>query len=220
MRYACGMTITLHYAPGSCATVPFITLAEAGAPFDVVALNLAKGEHMTPAFELVNPKHRVPVLVVDGQPVTENLAIQLWIARQYPAARLLPEDPMQQILAISFLSWCGSAIHPAITPNARPQRYCDLPGSEASVRQCAQKLLAEHFGNAEQMLGERAWFFDDRFTTADAYFYWCLRRAAQLGTDLGPYPRCVAHRDRMETRASVQRVLAFEAETLQRFAAA
>lgn len=218
LRYA--MTITLHYAPASCATVPFITLTEAGAAFDVVSLNLAKGEHMTPAFTRVNPKHRVPVLVVDGQPITENLAIQLWIARQYPAARLLPQDPTQEILAISFLSWCGSAIHPAITPNARPQRYCDLPGSEASVRRCAQTLLAEHFGNAEQMLGERDWFFDDRFTSADAYFYWCLRRASQLDTDLSAFPRCLAHRARMEARASVQQVLAYEAETQRRFAAA
>lgn len=214
------MKLSLHYAPLSCATVPFITLTEAGAAFDVVALNLAKGEHMTPAFERVNPKHRVPVLVVDEQPITENLALQLWIARQYPAARLLPEDPMQQILAVSFLSWCGSAIHPAITPNARPQRYCDLPGSEESVRRCAQKLLAEHFGNAEQMLGERAWFFDDRFTAADAYFYWCFRRASQFDFDLSPFVRCLAHRARMETRASVQHVLAFEAESLRRFAAA
>lgn len=214
------MTITLYYAPASCATVPFIALEEAGAPYDVKAVNLAKGEHMTPAFDRFNPKHRVPVLVVDEQPITENLAIQLWIARQFPAARLLPQDPMQQILAISFLSWCGSAIHPAITPNARPQRYCDLPGSEESVRRCAQKLLAEHFGNAEQMLGEREWFFDDRFTTADAYFFWCLRRAAQCNVDLSAFPRCNAHRARMETRASVQKVLAFEAETQQRFAAA
>jgi glutathione S-transferase len=214
------MTITLYYAPGSCAMAPFIALTEAGAAFDVKAINLAKGEQMTAEFDRVNPKHRVPVLVVDGQPITENLAIQLWIARQYPATQLLPHDPMQQILAISFLSWCGSAIHPAITPNARPQRYCDLPGSEESVRRCAQKLLAEHFGNAEQMLGERAWFFGDHFTTADAYFYWCLRRASQVNTDLSAFPRCLAHRARMEARASVQQVLAFEAETLQRFAAA
>lgn len=214
------MQIALLYAPRSCALVPLIDLYEAGASFDLKPVNLGAGQHLGPEFDRLNPKHRVPVLVIDGEPLTENVAIQLWIARQFPAARLLPDDPMQQLHAISFLSWCASAIHPAITPNARPQRYCDLPGSEEAVRRCAQHLLAEHFANAEQMLGEREWLFDDRFTTADAYLFWCLRRAAQLDTDLAPYPRCRAHMDRMAARPSVQRATATEAEVQRGFTAA
>lgn len=217
-------SLALHFAPNTCATAPFILLHEAGATFDVVAVNLQKGAHMTPAFEQLNRKHRVPVLVVDGEPVTENVAILLWIAQQFPAAGLLPEataaDPLAQVKAISFLAWCASAIHPAITPNARPQRFCDLPGSEDSVRRCAQKLLAEHFGNAEAMLGDRPWFFADRFTAADAYFFWCLRRAMQLGFDASAVPGCVAHQQRVMARPAVQRVLAHEADIQRDFAAA
>lgn len=213
------MTLALHYAPLSCALVPLIALHEAEATFDLVPVNLAKGEHLGAEFDRVNPKHRVPVLVIDGEPLTENLAIQLWIARQFPAARLLPGEPMRQLQAISFLSWCASAIHPAITPNARPQRYCDLPGSEDAVRRCAQKLLAEHFGNAERMLGERDWLFDDHFTTADGYLFWCVRRAGQLGVDLTPYPRCSAHLARVGARPAAERAIARETEVLRAFAA-
>ena len=39
------MDIKLYYAPTTCALAPYITLTEAGADFETVALNFRKGEH-------------------------------------------------------------------------------------------------------------------------------------------------------------------------------
>jgi len=103
------MQLILNYAPNACSLVPYslvpyVTLTEAGAPFEVHPLNFRKSQHMTPEYLQLNPKHKVPVLVIDGAPLTENVAIQVWIARHFPAARLLPADPMQELLAISLLA--------------------------------------------------------------------------------------------------------------------
>ena len=198
--------------------VPYIALTEAEARFDVRPVNLQKGEHRTPEFQLLNPKQSVPVLVVDGTPLTENVAILCWIARNFSDAALLPTDPVQEFKAIAFLAWCASGIHPRLTPNFIPQRYCDLPGSEESVRRCAQKLLVMSYAIAEDSLADgRDWFFE-AFTAADAYFFWCFRRGGQFGVDLSPFPHCTAHFERMKRRASVQRLLDFERDTLQAFA--
>jgi glutathione S-transferase len=213
------MQLTLFYTPIACSLVPYITLTEAGADFEVKAINMKKGEHLTPDYLKLNPRHRVPVLVIDGEPLAENVAIQLWIARQFPNAKLLPSDPMQQIQAISRMAWCASGIHPTLTPNALPQRYCDLPGAEDSVRRCAQKLLLENYQIADDLLAGRKWFFD-HFTTVDAYFYWCFRRGTIFNVDVSPFKHCLAHMQRMEQRPSVQKLLAFEKRTLEAFAAA
>jgi glutathione S-transferase len=210
------MKLDLFYAPITCSMVPYILLTEAGAEFDVQALDFRKGEHLGADFLRVNPRHKVPVLVIDGEPLMENVAIQIWIARQFPAAKLLP-DGFQEIKAISFLSWCSSGIHPALTPNAKPQVYCDLPGSEDSVKRCAQKLSLENYQLAETMLVGRDWFFD-RFSCADVYFFWCFRRGMQFKMDLSGLPNCHAHFARMQQRPSVQKLLAFEAQTLAAFA--
>jgi glutathione S-transferase len=114
------MTLQLYYTPVACSMVPYINLTEAQADFEVMPLNFSKGEHMSPEYLRLNPKHRVPVLMIDGEPLTESVAINPWIARTFP----------------------------------------DAPDSEESVKQCAQKLLAEHFGIADALLAGREWFFD------------------------------------------------------------
>ena len=211
------MRPVLYFAPQSCALVPLITLTEAGADFELRPLNMRKGEHMTPQYLQLNPKHRVPLLLIDGEPLSENVAIQIWIARHFPQAGLLPDDPLQEIQAISLMAWFASGIHPALTPNARPERYCDLPDSAESVRRCAQKLLAEHYRIADDRLAGREWFFD-RFTAVDAYFFWCFRRGGQFGMDTSVFPHCTAHLQRASERASVQQAVATETRLLEEFA--
>ena len=213
------MKLTLYYAPMTCALVPYVTLTEAGADFDVRNINTRNGQNRSPEFLAVNPKHKVPVLVIDGEPLTENVAIQIWIARQFPGARLLPAEPGADIKAISLMGWFGSTIHPHLTPNARPQNYCDLPGSEESVKRVANKLLFEDLALADRLLSGRQWFFE-HFTAPDAYFFWCFRRAMSFKIDVSAFTNCVAHFEGVKQRASVQKVLAYEKQVQDEFARA
>jgi glutathione S-transferase len=213
------MKLTLYYAPHTCALVPFVTLSEAGADFEVRDLNTRANHHKTPEFLALNPKHKVPVLLIDGEPLTENVAIQLFIARQFPDARLLPGDSRTEIKAISLMAWFASTIHPHLTPNARPENYCDLPGSAESVKRAANKLLFEDFAIADELLAGREWFFD-HFSAPDAYFFWCFRRALSFNLDLSAFGHCRAHFDRMLERPSVRKVLAHEKQVQEAFARA
>jgi len=199
--------------------VPFVTLTEAGAEFDVHNINTRNGQNHKPEFLKLNPKHKVPVLVIDGEPLTENVALQIWIARRFPAAKLLPADPKDEIKAISLMAFCASGIHPHLTPNARPQNYCDLPGSEESVKRVANKLLFEDLKVVDDLLAGREWFFA-HFTACDAYFFWCFKRALSFKLDLAAFGNCNAHFGRMCQRPSVQKVLAYEKKVQEEFARA
>jgi len=208
--------LELFYSPTACSLVSYIALKEAGAPFEVHPINLGKKEHMSEKYLEINPKHRVPILVIDGEPLTENIAIILWIDQNFPNANLLPKDSMQRAQAISILAWCASGIHPALTPNALPQRYCDLPNTAENVKQCAQKLLTEYFSIAENMLRKKTWFFDS-FSFADIYFFWCFRRAKQFDIDLNHFINCQSHFKNMLTREYTQELIRFEQDILEKF---
>ena len=144
------MDLTLCYAPMACSLVAYVNLTEAGAPFKVRTVNTGAKEQKSADYLAVNPKGKVPVLLVDGYPLTENVAIQQFIARSFPAAKLLPAG-FDEFKAISLMSWFTSTIHPHLTPNARPENYCDIPEAYDGVKRVAQKLLFEDLKIAENL---------------------------------------------------------------------
>jgi len=213
------MKIELYVAPNTCALAPYVTLTEANATFEARPLNFRKHQQMSPDYLKLNPKHKVPLLVVDGQTLTENAAIHLWVARNFPHAKLMPADPWQQLQAISIHSWCSSGIHPYLSRINNPARVCDVPGAEPSVLKAATALLFESYAIADAMLKGREFFFD-HFTAADAHFFWCMRRGSQFDLDLSGFPHALSHFERMKARPSVQKFFAFEQSVLAEFAKA
>ncbi len=213
------MNIVLYYAPVTCALAPYVTLTEANAKFEVRPLNLRKGQQNMPEYLKLNPKHKVPLLIVDGKILSESTAIQIWIARTFPQAKLLPSDPWEELKAIGLHSWCSGGIHPFLARINAPPRVCDVPGAEASVKKLAADNLKENFKIADDLLAGREFFFD-HFTAPDAHFFWCYRRAKQFELDLSEFKNCNAHFDRMLQRPSVQKVYAFEKSVQDDFAKA
>lgn len=213
------MDITLYYAPITCALAPYITLTEAGATFEVRPLDFKRGQNTSAEYLKLNPKHKVPLLVVDGKALSESVAIQIWIARTFGEAKLLPSDPWQELQAISLMSWCSGGIHPFLSRINSPPRVCDTPGTEGSVKRLAANNLMELFKIADDLLAGREYFFD-RFTAPDAHFFWCHRRARQFDLDITAFKHCIAHFDRMTQRQSVQKLLTFEKTVQDEFAKA
>jgi glutathione S-transferase len=213
------MDIVLYYAPVTCALAPYVTLTEANSAFEVRPLNFRKGQQRSPEYLKLNPKHKVPLLVVDGQTLTENTAIHVWIARHFPHANLLPTDPWQQLQAISLHSWCSSGIHPFLSRINSPSRVCDVAGADESVRRLAAEQLFENYRIADDLLAGREYFFD-HFTSVDAHFFWCFRRGTQFDLDLSGFKHCTAHFERMHERPSVRKLLDFEKSVQAEFAKA
>lgn len=213
------MSVVLYYAPYTCALAPYITLTEAGCPFEVQLINMRKKQQMTADYMKLNPKHKVPTLVVDGKPLTENVTIHMWVARTYPQAKLLPTEPWAELQAISMLAWVASGIHPYLARINTPSKVTDVPNMEDNIKKLATATVMECFGIADNLLSGKDYFFGN-FTAPDAHFFWAMRRGQQLGLDFSPFKNCVAHHQRMLARPSVQKLVAFEKATLEQFATA
>jgi glutathione S-transferase len=212
------MDIVLYYAPNTCALAPFVSLKEAGVDFTTRGLDFRRAQQMTPDYLALNPKHKVPLLLVDGRALTENTAIAYWIANTFPHAQLLPDDPWLRAQAISVHSWCASGIHIPLSRIGSPLKYGATPESAETMRENARAQLDEAFSHAETLLGGE--FLFQRLSTADIHLFWSLRRASQLGVDITKWRRCKAFFDRMEKRDSVQALYAYERDLVASFAAA
>src|SRR5579862_7205522 len=100
--------LTLYFAPGASSMAPHIALHETGAPFEGRPISFKRDENKTEAFLAINPLGQVPVLVVDGRPLTEVAAILYYVARTYPAADLLPDGAEEQAQVISWMSFIAA----------------------------------------------------------------------------------------------------------------
>ena len=213
------MEIVLYYAPITCALAPYITLTEANAKFEVRPLNFRKDQHKSPEYLKINPKHKVPLLVVDGKVLSESIAIQTWIARTFPQAKLLPADPWQELQAISLLSWCSGGIHPFLARINSPPRVCDVPGADESVRagdgaicwrSSRSPTICWPAASSSSTISPR------RTRTSSGA---SAARRSSSSTCPG-FTNCTAHFERMKKRPSVQKLLAFEKSVQDEFAKA
>ena len=123
--------LTLFFAPDTCARVSMIALEEPEHPYKTELIAFMRGDHRSPRYLALNPKGRVPTLIVDGRVLTENVAILLWLAARFPEANLLPQyqdafDKAQFLKCLS--SQCGrtSRLSTGVLRNAsgalRPSR--------------------------------------------------------------------------------------------------
>lgn len=209
------MKLTLYYAPFTCALVPLITLHEAGAEFIIEPVSLKKGQQRTPEYLRVNPKGKVPTLDVEGEMISENVAIITFLANTFPAAKLLPTEARNAIRALSLMAWCAAGMHPPLARINNPAKVCDLPGSEESIRRLAYEELVKNFKIVDAMLDGRDWVFGE-WTAADAYLFWVWRRFGQLWPSRPRFANYDGHGERMMKRASVEKSIAFEKEVLAR----
>jgi glutathione S-transferase len=83
-------TVTLFHAPNSRSTGALVLLEELGAPYTLHVLNMKAGEQRQPAFLAVNPLGKVPAIRHRGVLVTEQVAIFIYLADQFPQAKLAP----------------------------------------------------------------------------------------------------------------------------------
>jgi len=205
--------LTLYFAPGTCARVPMVALEELGLPYTTYLVRFMLGEQRTPAYRKLNPRGKVPTLLVDEEPLSENIAILTYLARLSPVRGLLPlgDSPMRDAQIISMLSWCASGLHPIVTRMRFPQFFCDVPGTRERVREMAIGAMKDNFGILEDLLRSQTWMLGE-WSIIDAYIYWIWFRATGSGFDGASYPGLADHARRMEQRPSVQRMLARDSD--------
>ncbi len=183
--------LELYFAPGSSSMAPHIALKEIGCPFEPRPLSFHRRETRTPEFLAINPAGKVPVLVVDGRPICEVLAILTYLARTYPEAGLLPADPVGEAQALEWMSFMASAVHP--------------------TRQQGPEAAREAWILAERKLGQRDWAAGGRYSIADIHLfriYWRFRNSLNPGP--GEFSGLERHYARMMARPAVQATIEAE----------
>jgi glutathione S-transferase len=180
--------LELYFSPGACSFVPHVALeamkAATGQDFEPKMVKLHKGEQKSPEYLAINPNGQVPVLVVDGEPLNQIVAICEFLDRSFPKAGLLPAESWDRAQALSRLAWMNNTVHPTFTQIFRTPDFIEGEAHQAELK----KNAAQRFRN---LLGRlQSWAASDapRGIVHEAYSFTLLRWGGFAGIDPDGFP--------------------------------
>lgn len=205
--------MALYAAPGSCARVTMVALEHLGLPFDYRLVRPMLQETRSPEYLKINPKGKVPVLMIDGEALTENVAILCYLNSRYPDAGLLPcsADTLSGMRQVADLCYCSATLHPIVTRIRNPHFFADSADAREQVRQRAIESMRPNFELIEERVRGGRWWYGDEWSAVDAYLYWVWFRSVGAGFPGEEFPAFADFAHRMENRQAVQRMLSREA---------
>jgi glutathione S-transferase len=197
----------LFYSPGSCSLAAHLALEATGLGFEAVPVPLREGAHLKPEFRAVNPRARVPALVVDGRVLTETLAILLYLDERCPRAGLLPrQDAWLRARALEWMSHFTSGLHPLFRALWRPGWYCEDAGPHAALSQGADRRLVQLYAELDAALCDTPFFLGAEASAVDYYALVFARWGSVLSVPTARHPRLAAWHSRVAALPQVQRV--------------
>ena len=205
--------IELFVAPNTCARVATIALEEIGVPFETSLVRTAANQQNSPEFLKLNPKGKVPTLLIDGAPLTENVAILTWLADSFPDANLMPatDNAIEKLKQTADLAFFAGTVHPIVTRIAMPMKIiADAAQSFDIVRPAGIKDMKKVMSMIDARLADGPWWYGDNWSIIDGYLYWVWSRITGVGFDGSVFANIQRHFALNNERPAVQRAMARE----------
>lgn len=138
-----------------------IVLEEKDVDYEVEFISL---EDKPDWFLEISPRGKVPVLVVDDEPIFESTVINELLEELYPDPPLFPDDPFDRARARSWIALNDNDI-------MGPTATLWFSDDEADIRQ-AREDLREAFATVDEQLAEHDgdYFLGDNFGLVDAVY--------------------------------------------------
>ena len=162
---------TLYWHPESSSLAAMAVLEAVGAPYETVLVDIASGEHFTPAYKKIHPYGRIPAMQLpDGQCVFESAGILMYLVDQYPESGLAPRpDEPGRATYYQWLLYLTDTIYPSYSRFFRPERYIPDAADSEKIKANARELLLEQWAVVDRALEAKDWLVDERLSAADIY---------------------------------------------------
>jgi glutathione S-transferase len=151
--------VKLYYNPRSRAAIAKWMLDECGADYEIVHIDLEKGEHKVPEFLGINPAGKLPALVDGDSRIFETAAICLYLGDKFPEANLAPKiSAPERGRYLSLMVYSTSQLEPAMGDMLMGTET--LPQRGWTNFETVEDVIEGELGDGPYLLG-------DWFTAAD-----------------------------------------------------
>ena len=182
--------IDLYYWPTPNGHKITMLLEEAAIPYNILPVNIGKGEQFKPEFLAISPNNRMPAIVDHtplerGSPISifESGAILLYLAEK--SEKFIPNEARGRVEVLQWLFWQVGGLGPMAGQNHHFSRYAPEKMPYAIDRYV--KETNRLYGVLNQRLADRE-FLAGAYSIADMASYpWVVPYEAQ-GQNLEDFP--------------------------------
>jgi len=200
--------LKFYYAPMTSADRVHWALEELGVPYEKVKLDLAAGDQRKPEYLALNPNGKVPLLVAEGKPIFESLAILLYLGERFGVDKgLFPAPSADRAEAFKWMAWASCTLFEATVRLLR-NTLDRIPADERNpkVAEGAKKDLLNAAGILDRALEGKEYLVGGQFSIADIGVVTALPFVARFGVDLSPFANLNAWMARCMSRPAAKRV--------------
>lgn len=169
--------IDLYYAPTPNGWKISIMLEECGLPYNVIPVNLGKGDQFKPEFLKISPNNRMPVIVDhDGASelpisVFESGAILMYLGEK--SGQFFSQEPLQRIKILEWLFWQIGGLGPMAGQVSHFVNYAsNFPGDHSYSEKRYKNEYDRLLGVMDTILNERDFLAGDYSIADMASFPW------------------------------------------------
>lgn len=193
----------LYYSKGACSLADRIIIHEIGLKCEFESVNLqTKKTANDEDFFKINPKGYVPALAIDKNTIlTENIAIQVYLAETNKAHRLLPPSGINRYRVLEWLAYISTEVHKSFGPLFNPS-FDEKIKNEIFIPMLKKKFLF-----IENQLGHKKFLMGNDFTLPDAYLFVILFWAEHMKLDTRDCPQLNRYYNELKSRPSIQQSL-------------
>ena len=183
----------LHtYWRSSAAYRVRIALALKGLPYRSVAWQMARGEHLQPAYRDLAPFGLVPMLEIDGLRLQQSLAIIEYLEERHPTPALLPAVPARRAHARALAQLVACEVHPLNNLRVLKRLRAQFAADDEQVGAWYRHWCMEAFAAFEAALGAGqggAFALGDAPTLVECCLVPQVYNARRYAVDLAPFAR-------------------------------
>lgn len=173
MEEALSEAWTLFSARGSGAVAVEAALTLAGQPYRLIDSYTWDKAHPESGDKVLaaNPMRQVPVLVLpSGEAITESAAILIWIAEQFPDARLAPAPGApERAQFLRWMSFVSSAIYALYWVKDDPSRLVPDPTGHEALTERTLERIAECWRIMGEQVSPGTYILGDQLSVLDLY---------------------------------------------------
>jgi GSH-dependent disulfide-bond oxidoreductase len=196
--------IQFYYHPTPNPSKIALFLEEANLAYELVAVDISRGDQHSASFRAINPNGKVPAIVDDGIAIFDSSAILLYLARK-TGQFLGNPDAASEAELLSWLMLVGTGLGPFTGQAVHFTHYAPQPNAYAAHRYGFE--AERHWDLINERLAQREWMLGDNYTIVDMSV-WGLCRGLMYWKGEGAwerFPHVQRHFDAINARPAAAR---------------